>query len=78
MWHSRLINSMTLTAGARHVWQQHQDRVIADTALFRPNGSEPDSLFGRFWDHWRRQHARGKRMGELTSRRQIEMLLSNP
>lgn len=51
------------------MWRHHQDRVIAQTALFRPNGSEPDSLFGCFWDHWRRQHAGGKYMGEPTKSR---------
>jgi hypothetical protein len=51
-------------AGVQELRRRHQDRVIAETAVFRPNGSDADSLFSRFWGHWQQQRARGAHMGE--------------
>lgn len=52
-------------AGPGDLWQhqQHQDRVIAETAIFRPNVS---GLFLQFFEHWKQQRAEGVNMGGCT------------
>lgn len=51
-----------MCTGAWLLRQEYQDRIIAETAMFRPNGNG-DSLFTQFWEHWQQERARDTTMG---------------
>lgn len=43
--------------------QQYQERVIAETAIFRPDGGDVNAMFPRFYEYWMEQRANGTDMG---------------
>lgn len=53
----------TLYTGNWTRQQEYQDRIIAETAIFRPEGGDVNAMFPRFYDYWLEQRANRTDMG---------------